>query len=61
LLSGQSVSYQQKDVVDGELFRTLRSNDQDLSTLSLNGHATDGVLTKSFVCSGKKTFCQKIP
>jgi hypothetical protein len=41
--SGQSLNYQQKDVIDGQLFRNMKQN-QVLALLSLNGAAADDIL-----------------
>ena len=42
--SGQSLHYQQKDVIDGQLFRMMKPN-QVLALLSVNGAAADDILT----------------
>jgi hypothetical protein len=41
--SSQSISYQQKDVIDGQLFRNMQQN-QALALLSIQGHAADDIL-----------------
>ena len=42
--STQSINYQQKEVINGQLFRTMEPN-QALALLSLKGGASDDVLT----------------
>ena len=42
--SGQSLHYQQKDVIDGQLFRMMKPN-QVLALLSVSGAAADDILT----------------
>lgn len=58
--SSQSIHYQQKDVIDGGLFRTLKTN-QGLALLSLNGHAADDVLTVKALFAPEESFSSKNP
>ena len=50
--STQSINYQQKEVIDGQLFRTMEPN-QALALLSLKGRAADDVLTVKPVFVGE--------
>ena len=56
--SSQSIHYQQKDVIDGGLFRTLKIN-QGLALLSLNGHAADDILTVKTLFAPEENFSSK--
>lgn len=55
--SSQSINYQQKDVIDGQLFRNMGMN-QALALLSLNGCAADDILDVKPLF--REESCQKI-